>query len=213
MNSIDELWDEPLAPISPPKQLFDIVDDDDDAPQPSKRPLFLESDSDNDNPTTQTPDDIANLFEDLDVPDHERIEGITPSMDLDALRRAANARHAVNPNPTPYEVVPSSPTRGGEGGGNQDDDDDGAIKKRKTIPRLDEGLLLSDIGIPALVKDAKKFKAKGKGHEVSRSPPPRITAEFILKYRRPISIDSSLYTNTGCTSCIRETSLVTPYRG
>lgn len=215
MNSIDDLWDEPIAAASPRRQPIDVADDDDDdAPQPSKRPLFLDSGSDDDNTAgAKAPAEIDDLFKDIDAPD-EGIIGLTPTLDLDALRRAASARHAINDS-TPHEILPSSPAhKGGDGGDKWDDQDDVGTKKRKTIPRLDEGRLLSESGIPALMKDAKRFKAKGKGHEV-KLPFIRVhsTGSLMSKSRRLISTAFSLCTNTGRTSCIRGTSLTTPLRG
>jgi hypothetical protein len=66
-------------------------------------------------------------------------------------------------------------------------DDDGGEKKRRTRPKLDVERyvllfavhemvllilvrrLLSDRGLPALIKDAKRFRIRGKGHEVRLS--------------------------------------------
>ncbi|KAF7304927.1 Chromosome segregation in meiosis protein [Mycena kentingensis (nom. inval.)] len=45
---------------------------------------------------------------------------------------------------------------------------DGEKKKRKPLPKLDEGRLVGDNGIPQLIMDTKYFKTKGKGHEARR---------------------------------------------
>lgn len=156
MATIDDIWDEPLAPASPPRR----TNSNDDA---SKNPLFLDSDSDNEVGASKVPEEINDLFNDLDTPD-EQIQGITPTLDLDALRRAASAKHGLTS--TPYEILPSSSPHKERDDNDKGKDEEEPTKKRKTIPRLDEGRLLSPNGIPALMKEAKKFKIKGKGHEV-----------------------------------------------
>jgi len=155
MTTIDDIWDEPLAPASPPRQTSS-----NDA---SKNPLFLDSDSDNEVGASKIPEEINDLFNDLDAPDEE-VQGITPTLDLDALRRAASAKHGLTS--TPYEILPSSSPHKEGGGNDKVKDEEEGTKKRKTRPRLDEGRLLSPNGIPALMEEAKKFKIKGKGHEV-----------------------------------------------
>jgi replication fork protection complex subunit Csm3/Swi3 len=171
MATIDDIWDEPLP--SPSKRNNTTEDDvdgngsQDDAPyRSSKRPrsnLFLDSDSEReDGSGTKPPAGIDDLFKDLDSAPAEEFQ-ITPTLDLDALRRAAEAEHANNTSRTP-ELLPNSSSLIK---GAADNEEKGESKKRKTIPRLDEGRLLGPNGIPALMKEAKKFKIRGKGHEVS----------------------------------------------
>jgi replication fork protection complex subunit Csm3/Swi3 len=178
MASIDDIWDEPLAPPSP-KQMDKGGDDDGNGVENdashrsvnrSRSTLFLDSDSENETGSAvKPPADIEDLFKELDDTPIEELQ-ITPSLDLDALRHAANAEQAKNPR-TPYEILSgSSPHKEGALGNDKNEDKDkekGETKMRKTIPRLDEGRLLGPNGIPALMKEAKKFKIKGKGHEVS----------------------------------------------
>ncbi|ORY31033.1 replication fork protection component Swi3-domain-containing protein [Naematelia encephala] len=47
------------------------------------------------------------------------------------------------------------------------EEDDGKAKKRRVIAKIDGDRLMSDRGIPALMRAAKRFKPKGKGHEVA----------------------------------------------
>lgn len=181
--TLDDIWDTPAQPPSrehTPAAI--IIDDDLPGPSPAKRPrtrLFF-SDSEDESPSKPTTprasapskqlDPAINaLFDDLD--DDDAPVQLAPSLDMDALRRQAAARHAANiPSLTPREIHPSSsPPRDGEM------DEDGETrkkgtgdgeKKRKPLPRLNEARLLGPDGFPALVKQTKGFKPKGKGHEV-----------------------------------------------
>lgn len=191
---LDDIWDEPLAP-SPPRTAPAAASAPGSPARPSqgarkRTTLFLSSDSEGEGaggaatkghyrPRTpkKVPKDIEALFDDLDdVPadDDDAPGELAPALDLDALRRQADARHARAPPLTPHEILPSSsPSRDvddGNGGGKKgkDDDDDelGGKKKRKPLPKLDEARLLGPQGFPALVKQAKEFKPRGKGHEV-----------------------------------------------
>ncbi len=176
--SLDEIWDEPVSNSPRPASSS--------RPSPSKRrrtTLFLSSDEDNDDaPATthyrkRTPEkrpEIEALFDTLDDED-DVFGGLAPSLDLDTLRKQAESHAAKNPSLTPHAILPSSsPPRDigdekedgdqnkSKGKGNKD-----GLHKRKPIPRLDEARLLGPDGFPALVKQAKYFKPRGKGHEVS----------------------------------------------
>ncbi len=164
----------------------------------SNRPLFLPSDEEEeeedatatsaDAPTSAGPQrpentDIDALFEGLDDTD-DTFQELAPALDLDALRREADARNARAVRAEMAAMIPAAAgaavaaapkaTGGKKGGaldgidgegGEADDDDDGK-KKRKPVPRLDEARLLGQNGLPQLVKDTKNFKPRGKGHEV-----------------------------------------------
>ncbi|GJE87165.1 Swi3-domain-containing protein [Phanerochaete sordida] len=191
---LDDIWDEPLTQ-SPPRS----APAGDAATPPPRSPakrrrtnLFLASDSEGENdasanqPTyrARTPKkavpDIDALFDDIDADvggeDDDGLGELAPALDLDQLRRQAEARHARGPPLTPHEILPSSsPTReleddaeGGAGAGGKKKDGDGleGNKKRK-IAKLDDARLLGSNGFPALIKQAKGFKPRGKGHEVS----------------------------------------------
>ncbi|PSR76039.1 hypothetical protein PHLCEN_2v8701 [Hermanssonia centrifuga] len=174
--SLDEIWDEPVSNSPRPASSA--------RPSPSKRrrtTLFLSSDEDNDDaPATthyrkRTPEkrpEIEALFDTLDDED-DVFGGLAPSLDLDTLRKQAESHAAKNPSLTPHAILPSSsPPRDigdekedgdqnkSKGKGNKD-----GLHKRKPIPRLDEARLLGPDGFPALVKQAKYFKPRGKGHE------------------------------------------------
>ncbi|THG95855.1 hypothetical protein EW026_g5869 [Hermanssonia centrifuga] len=176
--SLDEIWDEPVSNSPRPASSA--------RPSPSKRrrtTLFLSSDEDNDDaPATthyrkRTPEkrpEIEALFDTLDDED-DVFGGLAPSLDLDTLRKQAESHAAKNPSLTPHAILPSSsPPRDigdekedgdqnkSKGKGNKD-----GLHKRKPIPRLDEARLLGPDGFPALVKQAKYFKPRGKGHELS----------------------------------------------
>ena len=59
------------------------------------------------------------------------------------------------------------PLDGIDGEGEAEDD---GKNKRKLVPKLDEARLLGKNGFLQLVKETKRFKPKGKGHEVSSTP-------------------------------------------
>ena len=99
---------------------------------------------------------------------------------VDALRREASQRQNRTRIPalTPHEILPSSSpprdlgpdedivggTRQQSGKGKKDAD--GIGKPKKQIAKLDEVRVISEVGFPALIKQTKDFKPRGKGHEV-----------------------------------------------
>ena len=156
--------------------------------------LFLSSDSENDAPSTSkntrksqhtppTQSDkqkalIDALFDDLDGEDDDGFKELAPAPSIDELRRQAQASQRNRtriPTSTPHQILPSSSpprdlgpeeteeTGKGKGKGKKAEDGD---KKRKPIPRLDETRLVGETGFPALIKQTKDFKPRGKGHEV-----------------------------------------------
>ena len=102
------------------------------------------------------------MFDDLDDDD----PGFAPALDMNALRREAEAKLASQRSVLPSSSPPPEGIDDGEEGSGKK----GGKSKRKPIPRLDETLLLSSDGFPALMKEAKKFKPKGKGHEARTKP-------------------------------------------
>jgi replication fork protection complex subunit Csm3/Swi3 len=153
-------------------------------PRASNPPLFLPSDDEEDdgarpNATAgndaNTNLDIDALFEGLDDID-DSFQDLAPALDIDALRREADARNAraVRAELGTAAAEPSTAktkNNGGRGGVLDGLDGDGEgegddKKKRKPLPKLDETRLLGKDGFPQLLKDTKNFKPKGKGHEV-----------------------------------------------
>ncbi|EKM55360.1 uncharacterized protein PHACADRAFT_173471 [Phanerochaete carnosa HHB-10118-sp] len=182
---LDDIWDEPLTQ-SPPH--FVPAEDETTTKRhsPAKRrrtSLFLSSGSEgeDDAPANQptyrartpkkTVPDIDALFDGIDDDAGDKDDDeLAPALDIDKLRRQAEARHARAPSLTPHEIMPSSsPTReleNGAGGKKKQGDGLEGNKKRK-IAKLDEARLLGSDGFPALINQAKGFKPRGKGHEVS----------------------------------------------
>ncbi|KAI0721057.1 replication fork protection component Swi3-domain-containing protein [Cerioporus squamosus] len=189
MASLADIWDTPAEsastiPAPPPNP--PTFDDDDEVVLTSnakRRPrstLFLDSDSDNDAAPTSSKgahyaskpssskNDIDAFFEDLEDEPESTFKQLAPSLDVDALKRRADAQLAL----TPHQILPSSsPPRdlgddedGKKAKGGKKAKDGLAKRKRKN---LDEGTLVGPDGFPALVKQAKHFKPKGKGHELS----------------------------------------------
>ena len=163
----------------------------------SSRPLFLPSDDDEDTtapaaaatgaePRNHNNADIDALFEGLDDMD-DSFQELAPSLDLDALRREADARNTRVVRAEIAAMVPTAELslaaagnktnandRKGDGAldgidGEGEAEDDGK-KKRKPVPKLDEERLLGKNGFLQLIKDTKHFKPKGKGHEVNSIP-------------------------------------------
>jgi len=167
-TTIDDLWDEPVESEPAPHLTTN--------PVTSEDPLFLQSDSDNEGgtgavglPPSKAPDNIGALFEVDDDDENRQLSNVT----YEQLRKDAQSGGKV-PDDGPLnegnQGAGEGPSKGasaaksksnkkGEGG-------DGEATKR-TVPKLDEELLLGDKGIPALIKDAKQWRPKGKGHEVS----------------------------------------------
>ena len=186
MVSLDDIWDTPAESVSAPSNYVPVPVDDDDGilgNQPKRRPrstLFLDSGSEDEAPSTSKAHyaskpglpkpDIDAFWDDLDEP-NTVFQGLAPSLDVEALKRQVDSKL---PPLTPHQILPSSsPLRdtgnGKEGRKDKADGkkrDKGTVKKKKR-PILDEGRLLGPEGLPVLVKQAKEFKPKGKGHEVS----------------------------------------------
>ncbi|KAH7914681.1 replication fork protection component Swi3-domain-containing protein [Hygrophoropsis aurantiaca] len=179
--SLDEIWD---APISPARS--------ENSPNPVKsstgtqkrsRPSLFLSDSDDELPVTtkSVPPEVDAMFEDMDNDEDLVFKPLAPALDLEALRRNAEAKHAKRatsqPSLTPHQILPSSsPGRDNhdenEGGWASKDkksgqSGEGDKKERKKLPKLDEERLLGPNGFPQLIKDTKNFRIKGKGHEAS----------------------------------------------
>lgn len=165
MATIDDLWDEPVE-SEPASHLAT-------KPATSEDPLFLQSDSDNEGGTgaagsrpSKAPDNIGALFE-VDGDDED---GQLSNITYEQLRKDALSGGKVPDDEPLGEGANEGPSKGVSATNSRSDKkdeggDEGATKR--TIPKFDEGLLLSDKGIPALTKDAKRWRPKGKGHEVS----------------------------------------------
>ncbi|KAI0256839.1 replication fork protection component Swi3-domain-containing protein [Lactifluus subvellereus] len=147
----------------------------------STRPLFLSSDDEEDaaaataGPSANKNPDVDALFEGIDDID-DSFQELSPALDLDALRREADARNTravraeINSSIPAAELAAAAKGKGGKSGpleGMDGGGEDGEKKKRKPVPKLDEARLLGTNGFPQLVKDTKNFKPKGKGHEAT----------------------------------------------
>jgi replication fork protection complex subunit Csm3/Swi3 len=175
---VDHIWDLPVD--HPPATTVDP------APAPSNSsnpPLFLPSDEEEEVAATTQPSankdpDIDALFDGIDD-----LNEFAPALDLDALRREADARNTrlvraeISASIPSIQLSGTTTIKSGDGrkgaldGVDGGDENDDGKKKRKPIARLDETRLLGKNGLPQLVKDTKHFKPKGKGHEVTLLPP------------------------------------------
>jgi replication fork protection complex subunit Csm3/Swi3 len=179
-TDINDIWD---LPVETPAPHIPLDNPDGEPPTSSPRapsaPLFLPSDDDEDTPPTANAPQNANANADIDAlfEGLDDFQELAPALDLDALRREADARNARAVRaemgagiPAAEPAAAGGKTNAGSGGGALDgidgDGEDGGKKKRKPVARLDETRLLGKDGFPQLVKDTKNFKPKGKGHEV-----------------------------------------------
>ena len=159
--------------------------------------MFLPSDDDEDTtaitaaatgaePRNHNNADVDALFEGLDDMD-DSFHELAPSLDLDALRREADARNTRAVRAEIAAIVPTADlsstgagnktnANGRKGGGPLDGIDgegeaeDDEKKKRKPVAKLDEARLLGKNGFLQLIRDTKHFKPKGKSHEVNSTP-------------------------------------------
>jgi replication fork protection complex subunit Csm3/Swi3 len=143
-------------------------------PVTSEDPLFLQSDSDNEGgtgaagsrPPSKAPDDIGALFDVDDDDENGQLSNVT----YEQLRKDARSGGKVpddGPSNEGNEGADEDPSKATKSKSNKKDEDGDKATTKRTIPKLDEGLLLGEKGIPALIKDAKQWRPKGKGHEVS----------------------------------------------
>lgn len=188
-TDINDIWDLPLQNPVPhnPVNNRDDGERPTSSPRASNPPLFLPSSDEEDaapnaNARNDTNDpDIDALFEGLDDID-DSFQDLAPALDLDALRREADARNARAVRAELGANIPAAESstaataaaktnktnsrRDGALDGLDGDGEDDGKKKRKPLPKLDETRLLGKDGFPQLLKDTKNFKPKGKGHEV-----------------------------------------------
>jgi replication fork protection complex subunit Csm3/Swi3 len=194
---INDIWD---LPLETPVHHIPVNNSDGDGPtsppRASNPPLFLPSDDEDDTVTTNNHTapqnaDIDALFEGLDDI-NDSFQELAPALDLDALRREADARNAravraeIGANIPAAELSAPAKAKGGRGGALDGIDGDGeedGKKRRKPVPKLDETRLLGKDGLPQLLKDTKNFKPKGKGHEVI------IIIILLLPPTSPCSVD------------------------
>ncbi|KAK7693523.1 hypothetical protein QCA50_003091 [Cerrena zonata] len=162
--ALESIWDLPVenSPVrrSPPSNRSSLFlnsgsEDEDEAPKPSA-PKSSSSKSKNKAL-------IDAMFDDLDDdPD----DAFAPALDVDALRREADERNAKLLSQR--SILSSSPPRDIDDASKETENlGKNGKPKRKPPPKLDESKLLSEEGFPALIKEAKKFKPRGKGHEAS----------------------------------------------
>ena len=169
MATIDNLWDEPVESEPAPHLVGNLVTSSED-------PLFLQSDSDNEDrmgtavsQQSKAPDDIGALF---DVDDDEE-NGRLSSVTYEQLRKdALSGGKVLDDGPSSGENQratedPPDEATSVKSKSNKKDEDEGAASTKRTIPKLNEELLLSEKGIRALIKEAKQWRPRGKGHEAS----------------------------------------------
>jgi replication fork protection complex subunit Csm3/Swi3 len=181
--SINDIWDLPVETTIRHASLNTELSA--ASPHSSTRPLFLPSDDEEDMATAtkepsanKTHPNVDALFEGLDDID-DGFQELAPALNLDALRREADAR---NTRAVRAEIMASIPgielsaaalagkSKGGKSGaldGMDGEGEEAEKKTRKPVAKLDETRLLGPNGFPQLVKDTKNFKPKGKGHEVT----------------------------------------------
>ncbi|KAJ1309766.1 hypothetical protein OPQ81_006532 [Rhizoctonia solani] len=166
---MDNIWDDDAVQVShkgPSRTRVLSDSDEEDRPQKRARttgankPLFNPESDDDEGAGTDLPPDVGALFDGLDDNDYD-MQQLPPQLNIEALQRESDQRVAV-------EAAKKRLARGDvmDVSGPTDGDGKGA-KARKILPKLDEQRLLDRDGMPALVRRAKEFKIKGKGHELS----------------------------------------------
>ncbi|KAI0306438.1 replication fork protection component Swi3-domain-containing protein [Multifurca ochricompacta] len=159
---INHIWDLPVETSIVHTSVHTTDGEDSSAPpHATKRPLFLSSDEEEDAVATKGPSIKKNptidaLFEGIDDPD-DGFQELAPPLDLDVLRREADARNTRAVRTELGASIPLAALSTATDG----------KKKRKPLPKLDEARLLGRDGLPQLIKDTKNFKPKGKGHEAA----------------------------------------------
>lgn len=175
--ALEDIWDAPAEEV--PRRSSSPIDltANDSPPRGSKPPrstLFLDSDSEGEGsaqparksaPPTNQKSEIDAMFDNLDTEPDAFDGDLPPALDLDALRRQADAKNAqIYKKPSALDL--DGPGEDADAGGDTKSKGRGEEKKkRKPLPKLDEARLLGPDGFPALLKQAKTFKPKGKGHE------------------------------------------------
>ncbi|KZT70163.1 Swi3-domain-containing protein [Daedalea quercina L-15889] len=177
--ALEDIWDVPLEETprrvpSRPSSPIDLTTG--DSPRrASKRPrstLFLGSDSEDERPARRSvpppveKSEIDAMFDNLDA-EPDAVDDLPPALDLDALRRQEDAKNAqIYGKPSALDLDTPS-TTGDVGSSGKAAGSEKEKQKRRPLPKLDEARLLGPDGMPALLKQAKNFKPKGKGHEAT----------------------------------------------
>lgn len=170
MATIDNLWDEPVDSEPAPHLAANPATSSED-------PLFLQSDSDNEGRAgvesrpSKAPDDIRALFDVDDDDENGQLSNVTyEQLRKDALSGGRVPDHGTSGPGTEDQGVGEDPPKDGSTArpkSNQKGEEGSSASTKRTITKLNEELLLSDKGIQALIKDAKRWQPKGKGHEAS----------------------------------------------
>ncbi|CAE6422160.1 unnamed protein product [Rhizoctonia solani] len=166
---MDNIWDDDAVQVSrsgPSRTRVLSESDEEDRPQKrarttgAKQPLF-NPDSDDEGAGADLPPDVGALFDGLNDDDYD-MQQLPAQLNIDDLQRESDQRVALDAAKKRLmsgDVMDLSGPVDGDGKG---------AKPRKTLPKLDEERLLDRRdGMPALVRRAKEFKVKGKGHELS----------------------------------------------
>jgi len=158
-------------------------------------------------PASSTESEVNAIFADMENDADLSYKPLAPSLDLDALRREADARHAkdIVPMTSISQNILAGSSSMRDTKGKEDE-----RKEKRIMPKLDEARLLGPDGFPKLIKDTKHFKPKGKGHEV-RSTMLLLVFFFVHRSvntvnRRQILTGSFESTSSGPTNCIPKLS-------
>lgn len=201
--ALEDIWDAPAEEV--PRRASSPIDltADDSPRRGSKRPrstLFLDSDSEDERhgqsarksaPPPAQRSEIDAMFDGLDAEPDAFDGDLPPALDLDSLRRQEDAKNAqIYKKPSALDL--DGPDANDDAGGDAKGKGSGKEKqKRKPLPRLDEARLLGQDGLPALLKQAKTFKPKGKGHEV-RLLPLSLSMRFFMHGRQATDLNRLL---------------------
>lgn len=165
---------------------------------PALDALFLFADDDTDVESGRTSLPVTRDSVEDEDEEELRYEPLAPALDLVALAREAETRHArgrVSGKKVTGSQETSSPPDKAETNANVATEEGEGEKARRGRANLDEERLVSSCGFPQLMKDVQGFKPKGKGHEVSpvssSSPPPPMSRCLYVDADRPWYVTES----------------------
>ncbi|KAG8829587.1 hypothetical protein FRC17_006355 [Serendipita sp. 399] len=154
---MEDMWDEPATVLSTASRhqepLF-LPSDEESQPLPSERSRSKTTVTSGANKDSNS--FIADLMDDLidkNGAGSHTLEAQLSSRAKNALKEKERPRENGDNKNTPNDAL-----REEEEGTNDK-------PKRRVIAKVDDERLLGERGFPALIKEAKKFKPKGKGHE------------------------------------------------
>ncbi|KAG8799845.1 hypothetical protein FRC18_008171, partial [Serendipita sp. 400] len=157
---MEDMWDEPATVLS--------------APGRTQEPLFLQSDEESqprplerNRSTTTEKNRTSNANRDANSFVADLMDDLIDTNSADAhasgAQSSSRAKSVLKGSNGPKESENNK--RGPNDASREENDMLDDKPKRRVIAKVDDERLIGERGFPALIKEAKKFKPKGKGHE------------------------------------------------